>query len=55
MESAPIIKLEALTREFKEIIAISEISLEINSGELFGLIGIGKDHSAAYPGWFAPD
>jgi ABC-2 type transport system ATP-binding protein len=39
VESASIIKLEALTREFKEIIAISEISLEINRGELFGLIG----------------
>lgn len=37
--SDPIIKLDHLTREFKEVTAISEISLEINRGELFGLIG----------------
>ena len=35
----PIIRAEDLTREFKELRAVDELDLEIQRGELFGLVG----------------
>jgi len=39
MSSAPIIKSNRLTREFKDRIAVNELDLSISPGELFGLVG----------------
>jgi lipooligosaccharide transport system ATP-binding protein len=35
----PVIKTENLTKKFKELIAVNNISLEIHEGECFGLLG----------------
>ena len=37
--SQPIIQLSEVTRNFKEVAAVSSLSLEIQPGELFGLVG----------------
>ena len=37
--SQPIIQLLEVTRNFKEVAAVSDLSLEIQPGELFGLVG----------------
>ena len=34
-----IIKIENLTRKFKDLVAVDGISLEIEDGECFGLLG----------------
>lgn len=39
MSSDPAIRLSELTRRFKETIAVSDLTLEVQEGELFGLVG----------------
>lgn len=35
-----IIKIKELTKAYKDVLALNDLSLEINKGELFGLLGI---------------
>ena len=35
----PIIQLSEVTRNFKDVTAVSNLSLDIQPGELFGLVG----------------
>lgn len=37
--SEPIIKIEQLVKRYKELIALDHFNLEINEGEIFGLLG----------------
>jgi ABC-2 type transport system ATP-binding protein len=39
VSGSPIIQLDQLTRKFKELEAVSSITLDIQQGELFGLVG----------------
>ncbi|HKI53476.1 MAG TPA: ATP-binding cassette domain-containing protein, partial [Anaerolineales bacterium] len=39
MTSSPIIETDRLTRDFKSVRAVDELTLSIASGELFGLVG----------------
>ena len=42
-----IIKIENLTKSYKEVKALKGINLKINEGELYGLLGVngaGKQH-----------
>jgi len=39
MTSSPIIETNRLTRDFKSVHAVNELTLSIDSGELFGLVG----------------
>jgi len=34
------IKIEHLRKEFKNVVAVSDLTLEINKGEIFGLLGV---------------
>lgn len=34
------IKIEHLRKQFKNVVAVSDLSLEINKGEIFGLLGV---------------
>ena len=36
---APLIRLEGLTKRFGETVAVEDVSLDIEAGDLFGLLG----------------
>ncbi|MBI2831314.1 MAG: ABC transporter ATP-binding protein [Chloroflexi bacterium] len=36
----PIIKTEHLTKKFKDLVAVNDVSLEVEDGECFGLLGV---------------
>jgi ABC-2 type transport system ATP-binding protein len=38
-ESPPPIRTKALTKRYGDLVAVDELELEINAGEIFGLLG----------------
>ena len=39
MQPAPVIKIENLSRNYGEFVAVDRISLEVEQGEIFGFLG----------------
>lgn len=37
--STPVVKIENLVKRYKELVALDHFSLEIEEGEIFGLLG----------------
>ena len=39
-DAAPMVVLDGLTRRFRDLVAVDSLSLTVQRGELFGLVGL---------------
>ena len=49
-----LIRFENVTKRFGSFIAVDDVSLDIEAGEFFSLLGplgLRQDHAAAHVGW----
>lgn len=47
--STPVVKIENLVKRYKELVALDHFNLEIEEGEIFGLLGPNGSGKTIFP------